>query len=305
MNLAIVRLTPAVKCLLIVHCLIFALQLIGSNVIANGLALVCRWGAVWQIWRFFTYAFLHYSVIGFLLSALALLFIGSPLEGRLGLGKFLIIYFGSVFTGAVAAFCTGSILSESISPIIVYGSSAGILGALAYLIRLEPEAIFNIWLIVLLPIKAVFLWWFTAIGLVVMLVGHWGSNGSIQADLGGFVFGTVSIMFLERLRMLKFEEKVQKRWRAWKRWRKLRKFSCLEGLDNNLDLNNLQEKTSQRAELKLLPRQGEEDKSKTGRSNGEMKLDALMRKLTSEGAKCLTEEERNFLAARSTKKTAK
>lgn len=300
MNQAIMRLTPAVKYLLTINGLVYLAQLIGGGVPEKCLALVCRWEAAWQIWRFISYAFLHSGAIGFLFFILALFFIGSPLEERLGSVKFLLIYLGSVFTGAIAAFCASALLSAGHGVAFVVGSSAGILGALAYLIRLNPEATFHIWLLILIPIKAAFLWWFTAISLVVMLLGSVG-YGAIQADLGGFVFGTVAIMLLEKASVLKWEKKIQKRWLAWKRRRKWYRFSCLNGHNGKVSAESMRTEGGSRTSLKLLPLDGKEKKRTAEQRNEENKLDALMHKLSSQGAKSLTEEERQFLALRSQK----
>lgn len=300
MNQAIMRLTPAVKYLLIINGLVYLAQLIGGGTLERCLALVCRWEAAWQIWRFISYAFLHSGALGFLFFTLALFFIGSPLEERLGSVKFLLIYLGSVFTGAIAAFCTGALISTGHGAAFVMGSGAGILGALAYLIRLNPEATFHIWLLILIPIKAAFLWWFTAISLVVMLLSSIG-YGTIQADLGGFVFGTVAIMLLEKANVLKWEKKVQKRWLAWKRRRRFSRFSCLNGHSGKAGIDSTYTEGRSRASLKLLPLNGKEKKCTAEQRNEEDKLNALMHKLSSQGAKSLTEEEREFLASRSQK----
>lgn len=301
MNQAIVRLTPAVKYLLLINGLVYLAQLLGGGGPESYLALVCRWGAVWQIWRFVSYAFLHSGALGFLLFALALLFIGSPLEQRLGTIKFLLVYFGSVLTGAVAAFCAGAVLSVGSSWALVIGSGAGILGALAYLIRVEPEAIFHIWLLVLIPIKAIFLWWFTAVGLIVMLLGRVGHSGNLQADLGGFVFGTVAVMLLEKVNMLKLEKKIQKRYLAWRRSRRFRNLSCLNGCSGKVHNSDTDTNKRSCVALKLLPVENQEEKRAAQRHSEDSKLDALMHKLVSQGAKSLTEEERQFLALRSQK----
>jgi len=302
-NQAIVRLTPAVKYLLLINGLVYLAQLIGSGGPESYLALVCRWGAVWQIWRFISYAFLHSGALSFLLFALALLFIGSPLEQRLGTIKFLLIYLGSVFTGAVAAFCAGAFLSVGNSWALVIGSGAGILGALAYLIRVEPEAIFHIWLLVLIPIKAAFLWWFTAVGLVVMLLGRVGHSGNLQSDLGGFVFGTVAVMLFEKVNTLKLEKKIQKRYLAWRRRKRFRNLSCLDGGSAKQNSDGTSTEKRSCTALKLLPLEDKEEKSTSQRHSEDNKLDALMHKLASQGAKSLTEEERKFLALRSQKKS--
>ena len=301
MNQAIVKLTPAVKYLLIINGLVYLAQLVGKGEVETCLALICRWEVAWQIWRSFSYVFLHSSAVGFLFYGLALLLIGSPLEARLGTFKFLLVFLGSVFTGAVAAFCTGALLTAGNDSLVVLGSSAGIFGALAYLVRSEPEAVFNIWLLVLIPIKAAFLWWAAAVGLVVMLLSGAGAVGSLRADLGGFIFGTISIMLLDKVNTLKLEKKIQKRWLAWKRRRKFRKLSCLNGKAIVARDEEAGIEGSSRAELKLLPSQGKENKFKTERGNGDTKLDALMRKLASQGARSLTEEEQKFLASRSQK----
>ena len=300
MNQAIMRLTPAVKYLLIINGLVYLAQLLGGGMPESCLALVCRWESAWQIWRFVSYAFLHPGAFSFLLFALALLFIGSPVEERLGSVKFLLIYLGSIFTGAIAAFCTGALLSAGHGSALVMGSGAGILGTLAYLIRSDPEAIFHIWLLVLIPIKAAFLWWFTAIGLVVMLLGN-SIYSAIQADLGGFVFGTIATMLLEKANVLKWESKMQKRWLAWKRRRRFRRLSCLNGHAGKAITDEVRSEGHSRTSLKLLPPNGKEKKRTAEQRNEENKLDALMHKLASQGSKSLTEEEREFLALRSQK----
>ncbi len=306
MNQAPVRLTPAVKYLLILNGLVYFAQLVGSGGPERYLALVCRWNAAWQIWRFFSYAFLHSGVLGFLFFVLALILIGSPLEERLGTVKFLLIYLGSVLTGGLAAFCSGALCASALFSAescfdLVIGSWAGILGTLAYLIRLQPEAIFYIWILLLVPIKAAFLWWFTAVSLVVMSLAYVGYGGSGQADLGGFIFGSVAIFFLEKVELIKWEKKLQKRWQAWKRRRKFRRLSCLNGHSGKVSSPNTSLDSPPCTTLKLLPSRGKEEKPTNERRDEDNKLDALMYKLASQGAKSLTQEERRFLDSRSQK----
>ncbi len=76
-------------------------------------------------WRLVTNAFLHGSVIHLLFNMLMLWWFGRPLEGLLGRGKFLAIYFVSILAGSAGAL----LLSPTNATIGASGAVFGILGA--------------------------------------------------------------------------------------------------------------------------------------------------------------------------------
>ncbi|MGM9999215.1 MAG: rhomboid family intramembrane serine protease [Candidatus Bruticola sp.] len=300
MHPAIIRVTPAVKFILILNCLVYVGQLVfqkllGSTLIESWLALVCKLSYIWQLWRFVSYAFLHTSVWSLLLSILALLLIGPALEGYLGKLKFLHVYFGSVICGGLASYVVAQFVPE---PVVVVGGSAGIFGILACFAILNPEACFNVWLLLIIPIKAIYVWCITASFLVICMLdgpgmGWWPAN-----DLGGFVFGTC--IWLSQTDV---GRSLKARYSRWKAWRRI-KFSRLKAMrsSGSTILNKDNQDSKRCISLKLLPNSQtfhNSESSKAASNPDELKLNALMDKLTLEGAKCLTEEERAFLKSKS------
>lgn len=71
-----------------------------------------------QVWRFFTYSFLHQSLVHLTLNILIQLIISLPLETEQGHFRVLIVYFGGVLCGSLGA----SIFEES----LMVGASSGV-----------------------------------------------------------------------------------------------------------------------------------------------------------------------------------
>ncbi|MGM9991663.1 MAG: rhomboid family intramembrane serine protease [Candidatus Bruticola sp.] len=307
---AIIRFTPAVKFILILNFLTYLVQLTtkylwNSYLIESSLALVGRWDCGWQLWRFLSYAFLHNSVWSLLWLILALLFLGPSVEECIGKLKFLCVYFGSVFVGGLAAYTVGLWLKSS-PEVLLIGSSAGILGIFAYFARLNPEITLNVWLLVLIPIKAIALWWFTAICLVMLMLSNLAASGYWQADLGGFVFGSTALMWLPRIELKRSLTTWYRRWKIWG-IRRLGRLNCLRSSDSTI-LNNSSLNRTNCGHLKVVSsKNGEIVKNAINptvsnqnlKSSDELKLDALMDKLISKGEKYLTAEERSFLKSKS------
>ena len=110
-------------------------------------------------------------------------------------------------------------------------------------------------------------------------------------------------MLFEKVNTLKLEKKIQKRYLAWRRRKRFRNLSCLDGGSAKQNSDGTSTEKRSCTALKLLPLEDKEEKSTGQRHSEDNKLDALMHKLASQGAKSLTEEERKFLALRSQKKS--
>ncbi len=99
-----------------------------------------------QIWRLFTYLFLHGDFLHLLFNQLVLFFIGSQVEQFLGTRKFYVYYF---VCGVGAASLVSIFHYNSINPII--GSSGAIFGLLYSLSVFRPNA--KIYLYFVFPIR--------------------------------------------------------------------------------------------------------------------------------------------------------
>lgn len=189
------RMTPGVKWLLIVNCVLFVLYFLASGTelgqqIFLPLALVPR-SVVGHlaVWQLFTYLFLH-SPLGFghiLMNMLTLWMFGTPLEGVWGTRRFLHYYF---FCGVGAGLCVVvlNLLFGSASTRTI-GASGAIYGILLAFGMLFPRAI--IYFFMMFPIEA--RWYVLIMGAIVFLsaVGDTGGGVSHFAHLGGMLFGYI------------------------------------------------------------------------------------------------------------------
>ncbi len=126
-----------VKYLLIINAAVYVLQLFLDRpgggwrygMLSDNLGVtVAAW---WQIWRYFTFQFLHADVLHILLNMLGLYMIGTPVEQRYGSRKFLQFYLScGVFAGLLYA-VIGAVFPGEVGihrPII--GASGGVFGIL-------------------------------------------------------------------------------------------------------------------------------------------------------------------------------
>lgn len=145
--------------------------------------------AVWsgKFWQFFTYMFLHGSLMHLLLNMLTLMFAARELEFLLGKARVLLIYFGGgILGGIVQMLVTGGEHS-------LVGASAAVFAVLIAFTTIMPETEIMLLLFFVVPvrIKAKYL----ALGLVVVsllfIVSGTGGNIGHVAHLGGALFGWV------------------------------------------------------------------------------------------------------------------
>jgi membrane associated rhomboid family serine protease len=131
-------------------------------------------------WTAFTYMFLHADFGHILFNMLSLFFFGPQVEERLGGRRFLILYFISGLTGAVA--------SAVFTPYVrIVGASGAIFGVMLAFARFWPHAQILIWGII--PVQARVL---VVIMTVLALLGGarlLEPNVAHFAHLGGFLGG--------------------------------------------------------------------------------------------------------------------
>ncbi len=93
LNLLKAKAGPLTLSVMLVSCVIFALQTLGlGQVIFNSLHFPALDGQQWQVWRWFTHAFLHFSVLHIVFNLLWWWQLGGDIEQKLGVRKLLEIF---------------------------------------------------------------------------------------------------------------------------------------------------------------------------------------------------------------------
>jgi len=135
------------------------------------------------IWELITFQFLHGGFFHLAFNLLALWSFGRIVESRLGVARYLWVYFLAGTIGGL--FQVGlNVLLPTMHGGFLFGASAGVCGVMAVFCRLEPEQ-----LIIPLFIKAKYaLLVFVGIAAVFMFI-PFGSNISHAAHLGGLLTG--------------------------------------------------------------------------------------------------------------------
>ena len=132
-----------------------------------------------QYWRLITAAFLHYGPFHLLLNMFALYWFGSLLEGRIGSGRFLMLYFVSGLAGSA-----GALLLDPLTPTVgASGAIFGILGA-GFVLERQRDYVFG----------------GSALGIIVLnLVFTFSINNiSIGGHIGGLIGGALCALGLTR-----------------------------------------------------------------------------------------------------------
>jgi membrane associated rhomboid family serine protease len=138
------------------------------------------------IWQLLTFQFLHAGLAHLVFNGFALWSFGRYVEQRLGVPRFLILYFGSGVAGGLFQCFMGMLLPNLFGGNTI-GASAGIFGVVAAFSLLEPDS--TILLFFLLPMRAISLL-YISIGLSVVLMFVPSSTPvAYAAHLGGIFFG--------------------------------------------------------------------------------------------------------------------
>lgn len=141
-------------------------------------------------WQVITYSFLHGSVAHLFFNMLALWMFGGDLERVWGPRRFAIVYFASVFAGAVAQMVVGVLGAGPAVPVI--GASAGVFGVLLAFAMVFPQRRVML-LIPPIPMSArVFV---TLYGALELVLGVTGTQAGVAhfAHLGGMLGGYVAM----------------------------------------------------------------------------------------------------------------
>ncbi|MDO5295094.1 MAG: rhomboid family intramembrane serine protease [bacterium] len=223
------KFSPAIKYIILLTSIVFLLQTavrlltgfpwlegLGSLILRSehsGTAQTVPW---WQVWRLLTYALLHYDFSHLFWNMLGLWLVGSALETALGSRSLTIIYIFSIISGGISALiCEALGLNGAAATSILMGASAGTMGILFSFIALNPQSTMYFWLLVLIPIKALYL----GIALILWQLGGLilfsASSTSYSAHLGGILAGYIAALAIKKCwgeRLAVCLQNLRKRW---------------------------------------------------------------------------------------------
>ena len=220
------RITPAVGRIMVITCLMFGLQwlirlICGGPALEGWLALLLQTPQglpLWQVWRLFTYALLHYDISHLFWNMLGLWLVGATLEEYLGAARLYRCYAFSVFCGAISALlCAALGLNSGADYITLMGASAGTMGILFTFIGLAPQSTMYLWCLIVIPVKALYLGLILGAIQVGGLLFHGASHTSYSAHLGGIIAGLLLAQALRRRWDKRVYEAVAELKKRWKR----------------------------------------------------------------------------------------
>lgn len=226
-------------------------------------------GCVWQL---LTFQFLHAGIGHLFFNGFALWSFGRYVESRLGVPRFVTLYFGSGVAGGLLQCLVGWVLPHLFGGPTI-GASAGVFGVVAAFALLEPDA--QVLLFFLLPMRAINLL-YISIGLsVVMIFIPSSTRVAHAAHLGGIFFGMLYVR--QGLNW-------SRGWPEWNPWRrKLRREQMLKAATPR----PLRPRLRKSSETPDVP-------------SGEFisqEVDPILDKISAHGIQSLTERERQILQA--------
>ncbi len=140
-------------------------------------------------------AFLHLNWVHLLANMWALWVFGGPVEARIGILRFVLLY---VIAGMLASFAHMMVHPDSMIPAI--GASGAVAGVFGAFVALYPRA--RILVLIPLPVRIRAIW-FIGFWFAVQVAMGWSSlQGGARADIawwihiGGFLAGLVLVIFL-------------------------------------------------------------------------------------------------------------
>lgn len=185
-----IRLTPAVKALMIACFAAFVVQQTGDQFFGTHFL---EWFALvpssvinqFRIWQLFTYAFLHGDVMHLFLNLLMLAFIGSELEAIWGRARFLRFYFFCSIIAGLTYLLLQLFVYQANIPMV--GASGAIYGLLMAYGLLFGERV--LLFMMLFPLKAKhFVWILAAVEFMSSIFSGRNALASV-AHLGGMAAG--------------------------------------------------------------------------------------------------------------------
>jgi membrane associated rhomboid family serine protease len=196
--LGMVRITPAVRTLMILSGAFFVADLFSRGLVTRWLILgglpsfspVAEMARL-EIWRVFTYPLVNPNVLDFLINLFLLWIFGASVEGVVGTRRFYLVFAASCLAGGVAATLTS--LLGTLGP--VAGMTVGVTGITIAFAALFPEAIIMLFLTI--PTRARYM----AVGIVIVQVAFALATSAnlAVAQLGGAACGWLMIRSPGRL----------------------------------------------------------------------------------------------------------
>lgn len=205
------RLTPAVKNLIVLNVGIFIIQLLSSEVavIIDGrgvldMDLVSKYGALFhygdasfnfKAWQIFTHAFLHGGIPHLFFNMLGLFFFGPILEATLGERKFLTLYIVCILGAAAAHMVFANYYLHQYIPAV--GASGAVVGILIATAIFYPNM--EVQLYFLFPLKLKYLAiLYVAFDLFGGVSNRAGDNIAHFAHLGGALFAYLLVYYWKK-----------------------------------------------------------------------------------------------------------
>ena len=228
------------------------------------------------VWQLITFQFLHGGVLHLAFNLLTLWSLGRAVETRLGVSKYLSLYFLAGIIGGLFQVALG-FLVPAIHGGFLFGASAGVCGVLAVFCRLEPDLP-----IIPLFIKAKYaLLVFIGIAVVFTILPV-GPNISHAAHLGGLLVGVLWV------RMGWHQEFVALPWEnlVWRFRRPFQARQRKQELVRAASVRSRPWRTSVQSDSETA---AEEFISK--------EVDPILDKISAHGIQSLTEQERKILDA--------
>jgi membrane associated rhomboid family serine protease len=196
---------PGLRAVLIITVAVFVLDVATKGMLSSMGALTVDSVLHLQVWRLFTYQFLHAGTMHIFWNMFILWMLGQRLEEDLGTRQFLALYFaGGVFGGVCEVLFNMGMHAQfgaqfyhatgmTFLNVPAVGASAGVAGVLVAFAVLYPRALFLLFF--LIPIEAR---WLAIAYLVITSISVWQGlaqgrldNVAHAAHLGGMVMGFV------------------------------------------------------------------------------------------------------------------
>ena len=277
--------TPAVKLLLMANGAVFVLQTLLGGGLTGRIGPLTKWLAFvpqqsifgLEVWRFFTYMFLHGGLFHIGFNMFALWMFGSQIEARWGQRAFMTYYLTCGLGAAVTYGLFNLFGLSSLVPMI--GASGAIYGILLAYGLTFPESVILVGLF--FPMKAKYA--VLVFGGIELLSTAAGSAGGIAhlAHLGGMLTGFIFLKMTVPAMRAGGRSGSSGVSGAWKRWQTKRRIKVVPPADKPRD-----------------PRSGAENGGfhTYGQSPGKQSdVDAILDKISREGLQSLTDEEQEIL----------
>ncbi|MFO8012702.1 MAG: rhomboid family intramembrane serine protease [Phycisphaerae bacterium] len=204
---------PGVKMVLLVTLAVFVVDLFTRGALSRYGSLSVRHLLGFEVWRLFTYMFLHGSFGHIFINMFIFWMIGMTLERQLGTRRFLYLYFAAGLVGGLLEVAFNVIMHVEHGPIQTpqgmltfldipaVGASAGVAGVMVAFATINPRAIFLLFFF--LPIQAR---WLAIIYMIIetrhMLIGlqtGWTDGVAHAAHVGGMIVGFVWVKWGHRI----------------------------------------------------------------------------------------------------------